>query len=138
MTKIVQLKWHDNRTFVAKNEVGNEVKIGHEIGGLGPSELLLAALGGCVSVTAIGVLEKMRQHVTAYEVEVQGEQMSDWPKSFIAYHIVLRVWGHNIDPMAVERAFELAETRYCTVSGSLKGPITHEIQFFSESEAAPA
>lgn len=137
MTKQVSVNWQTQRFFVGNTDEGNVVAIdGNHAGrGMGPSELLLAALGGCVSTTVIGVLEKKRQQLTGYAVEVKGEQMADWPKAYTQIHVTYRVKGVNIDPAAVERAVELAETRYCTVSASLSVPITHSIEISDEARA---
>lgn len=139
MTKQVFVNWQEQRFFIGNTQEGVAVAIdGDHVGrGLGPSELLLAALGGCVSTTVMGVLEKKRQQVTGYAVEIKGEQMPDWPKAYTQIHVTYRVKGVNIDPAAVERAVELAETRYCTVSASLSAPITHSIEI-SDETAAPA
>lgn len=136
MTKQVFVNWQKQRFFIGNTDEGNVVAIdGDHIGrGMGPSELVLAALGGCVSTTVIGVLEKKRQQVTEYAVEVTGEQMPDWPKAYTHIHVTYRLKGVNIDPAAVERAVELAETRYCTVSASLNAPITHSIEIAAEPE----
>jgi putative redox protein len=138
MTKQVFVDWQQQRFFVGNSPHGGDVAIdGDHVGrGMGPSELLLAALGGCVSTTVIGVLEKKRQQITGYAVEITGEQMPDWPKAYTQIHISYRVKGVNIDPAAVERAVELAETRYCTVSASLRAPITHSIEVSNDATAA--
>lgn len=135
MTKQVFVNWQQQRFFVGNNGNGGEVAIDgdHAGRGMGASELLLAALGGCVSTTVIGVLEKKRQQVTGYAVEIAGEQMPDWPKAYTSIHVTYRVKGVNIDAAAVERAVELAETRYCTVSASLSAPITHSIEISDDA-----
>jgi len=129
MSKTVSVGWQGERAFIAANADQNRVAIdgNHSGRGMGASELLLAALGGCIATTAIGVLEKKRQQITSLEIEVRGEQLPDWPRSFTQFHLICRVGGVDVDPKAVERAIELAETRYCTVSSSLRGPVTHEI-----------
>ncbi|NUQ36848.1 MAG: OsmC family protein [Caldilineales bacterium] len=129
MSKTLTVNWQGERAFVAANAAENRVAIdgNHSGRGMGASELLLAALGGCIATTAIGVLEKKRQKINSFEIEVQGEQLPDWPRSFTQFHLICRVSGDEVDPQAVERAIELAETRYCTVSSSLRGPVTHEI-----------
>lgn len=137
MTKQVFVNWQEQRLFVGNNGDGATVAIDgdHAGRGMGASELLLAALGGCVSTTVLGVLEKKRQQVTGYNVEIQGEQMTDWPKAYTQIHVIYRVKGVNLDPAAVERAVELAETRYCTVSASLSAPVTHSIEISDDAAA---
>ncbi|RME80519.1 MAG: OsmC family peroxiredoxin [Caldilineae bacterium] len=144
MTKRVTLQWQGERHFVATDDTGNQVGINgpHPEGsrGMGASHLLLSALGGCVGTTVIGVLEKKRQQVTAFEIEIVGEHLPDWPKTFTGIHLIYKITGIDVSMKAAERAVELAETRYCTVSASLAPPITREIQIIPAAEgvAEPA
>ncbi len=140
MTKIVHVNWQSQRSFVATTDEGGIAVVdgSHSGKSMSASELLLAALGGCVSTTVLDILEKKRQQVTGYEVRVEGEQMPDWPKSYTSIHVTYRVTGIDIDRAAVERAVYLAETKYCTVAGSLKPPITWTIEIVSEPAPAPA
>ena len=62
--------------------------------------------------------------------------MTDWPKSYTSIHITYRVRGIAIDRAAVERAVVLAETKYCTVAGSLKPPISWTIEILAEPTPA--
>ncbi|MCO6450809.1 MAG: OsmC family protein [Caldilineales bacterium] len=137
MSVQVNVNWQSQKSFLATNMEGDVVAIdgGSNGSGLGPSELLLAALGGCVSTTIMGVLEKKRQQITSFEIEIVGEKQPDWPKAYTAIHMIYKVSGVDINQAAVERAIELAETRYCTVSASLKAPVTHELVIFSEAPA---
>src|SRR5712691_6630550 len=47
-----------------------------------PMELLLLALGSCTGVDVISILEKKRQHVSDYRIEVSGERREDFPRSY--------------------------------------------------------
>ncbi len=44
-----------------------------------PVELLLVALGSCTAVDVIGILQKKREDVTEYRVEVHGERRDEHP-----------------------------------------------------------
>lgn len=134
MDKIIHVNWQNERAFIASNLDENRIPIdgSHNGKAMSASELLLAALGGCIASTAIGVLEKKRQQISRFQIEVQGEQLPDWPRTFVRFHLVCRVAGAEVDLRAVERALELAETRYCTVSSSLRAPVTHEIELLND------
>lgn len=97
--------------------------------GVSPMELLLVALGGCMGISVVSMLDKMRQDVTTYAIRVTGERSSGWPVVFTAIAIEHRVTGHALDAAAIERALTLAETRYCGVSAMLGQavPITHTL-----------
>src|SRR6184192_631902 len=47
-----------------------------------PMELLLIALGSCTGVDVISILEKKRQHVSDYRIEVSGERREEFPRSY--------------------------------------------------------
>jgi len=140
MTKKVTVAWQGKREFIATNETGGRVGVNGpnpEGQSMSPSQLLLAALGGCLGTTVIGVLEKKRQQVTGMEIELIGEHMPDWPKTYTSIHMIYRIKGVDVSLKAAERAVELAETRYCTVSASLAPPITKEIVIIPEETPVP-
>jgi putative redox protein len=85
-----------------------------------PVELLLLGLGSCTAVDVITILQKKRQQVTAYHVEVRGERREEHPRRFtrMAVHHVLT--GRNLSSQAVAQAIELSETKYCSVAATLR------------------
>jgi len=93
--------------------------------GATPMELLAVALGGCTSMDVVSVLQKMRQPLEAFRVEVHGEKAEEHPKRFLSLEIVYYLKG-ALDEKKVERAIELSETRYCSVEATLRPavPIT--------------
>ena len=50
--------------------------------GATPMELLAVALAGCTSMDVISILQKMRQPLEAFRVEVGGERAEEHPKRF--------------------------------------------------------
>ncbi|NOX62933.1 MAG: OsmC family protein [Chloroflexi bacterium] len=136
MTKTVIVRWTGNeREFIAESENGGFAGINAmnpPEQGMSASELLLAALGGCMGTTIIAVLLKRRLPVESFEVEVRGNHIPDWPKTFTSYHLTYRVKGEGITEKIMERAAWLAKERYCTVSSSLAGEITQEIEIESD------
>jgi putative redox protein len=85
-----------------------------------PVELLLIALGSCTAVDVIGVLEKKRERVSDYKVEVRGERRDDHPRSYKRMEVKHIVRGKNVSPKSVARAIELSETKYCSVAATLR------------------
>jgi putative redox protein len=97
-------------------------------------ELLLVALGSCTAVDVIGILNKKREDVKDYRVEVRGEQRETHPRSYskIAVHHVLA--GRSISAKAVQQAIELSETKYCSVAATLR-PTAEIVSSFEIIEA---
>ncbi|NOZ73748.1 MAG: OsmC family protein [Chloroflexi bacterium] len=131
MTKRVTVIWTKEREFIAVDrDDGGRVGItgpNPEGKSMGASHLLLAALGGCMGTTIIAVMLKRRKEVKSFEVDVVGEHIEEWPKTFTSVHLTYTIKGVGIDEATMERAVWLAEKRYCTVSSTLGLPLTHEI-----------
>ncbi len=85
-----------------------------------PMELLLIALGSCTAVDVIGILQKKREAVTDYRVEVRGERRDDHPRSYKRMVVLHIVRGKNISEKSVAQAIELSETKYCSVAATLR------------------
>ena len=118
-TKKAHLVWqHTNLDFHTALESGYEFDFSNKSGsatGASPMEMLAAALAGCTAMDVLSILQKKRQHVTGFEVEVAGEHTDEHPKRYTAMELVYVVRGENIDPKAVERSIELSKTKYCSV-----------------------
>lgn len=130
----------DGRQFVGQSGSGHTVVMDDAHGNTGtkPVELALLALGGCTAFDVIGILRKMRQQVTGYDVELAAEQRSEHPTVFTRVTIKHKLRG-QIDPKALAKAIHLSETKYCSV-GAMIGKTaqidtTYEIVPEAEAEA---
>lgn len=85
-----------------------------------PVELLLMAVGSCMAIDVISILEKKRQAVTDYRVEVTGERRDEHPRSFTKINVHHIVYGRNVSEHAVINAIELSDTKYCSVAATLR------------------
>ncbi len=85
-----------------------------------PMELLLVALGSCTAVDVISILQKKREHVMDYRVEVRGQRRDDHPRSYSRLEVHHVVKGRNISKQALAQAIELSETKYCSVAATLR------------------
>lgn len=86
-----------------------------------PMELLLIALGSCTGVDVIAILKKQRQQVTDYRIEVSGERRQEFPKSYTRLYVKHIIRGRGVAEIAVARAIELSDTKYCSVAATLRG-----------------
>jgi putative redox protein len=91
---------------------------------------LLAAAASCSAVDVVMILEKKRQTVTSYRVEIDGERgpEGEYPRPYTSLTVRHIVSGPNLTEDAVARAVELSDEKYCTVISTLRaGPkITSE------------
>lgn len=112
---------------------------GGEDRGFRPMELLIVGLAGCTAMDVIAILRKKRQHVTGYEVQVRGERAEDHPMVYTEVTVEHIVTGHDVQPIAVARAVELSETKYCGASATLSktAKVTHTFRIVEAAPDAP-
>lgn len=108
--------------------------------GVRPKELLLLALGGCTASDVIAILKKKRVTVDGVEIHVTAEQRDEHPQVFTNIHLEYVVRGDDVRPEDVERAIELSESKYCSVSAMLRAavPITWSYRIEPSRVALPA
>lgn len=87
-----------------------------------PVQALLSSIAACSAMDVVMILEKKRQKVDSYRVEVAGERVppGQWPRPFLTLTIKHIVKGENIDPEALKRAVELTDEKYCSVIATLR------------------
>ena len=107
--------------------------------GPSPMQLVMAAVAGCTAMDVVSILRKSRQPFTRVVVRAEGEQAEDHPRRYTHVTLVYEIHGTGVDLAAVERAVRLSDERYCSVSASLKVPVTVSTRIeLHEPAAAPA
>lgn len=114
-----------------------------EVGGhnLGPTpvEALAASLAACSGIDVLSILEKKRQKVTAYRLEVEYDRdpiESGWPRPLKAIRLRHFLKGVNLDPDAVARAVELSDEKYCTAAATLRAGVPIETKWTIDNETS--
>jgi putative redox protein len=119
----VQIRRQDDHLhFEGVNGFGNTVSIdgGDHKKGMRPMELLLTALGSCSAFDAVHILQRQRQQVDDFEVEVTGTRPDDGnPKPYETIHLIFRITG-KVERKKAERAISLAMEKYCSVSATFR------------------
>lgn len=87
--------------------------------GARPLELVLMGLGGCTSMDVLTILQKKRIELDDFEVQLEADRAEEHPRVFTNIRIKFIFYGKNIPAEAVQRAIELSETKYCSVSAML-------------------
>jgi putative redox protein len=129
--KSVLVKQVDGIAFSARGDTNHWVMMdgpenfGGSDGASRPSELLLMALGGCTGSDVASILKKKRIPVGKLELKITAPIEDDYPHAFTSIHVEYIFYGNGLDPRDLERAIELSLTKYCSVSASLKPPVTH-------------
>lgn len=117
------IQYAGDEFFIATTPSNNSITIdtkGERHSAPTPLELLLVSVASCTATDVISILEKKRQVVTDYKVEITGERREDFPRKFTAFHIHHIVYGRNVSEQAVARAIELSDTKYCSVAATVR------------------
>jgi len=120
-----KVTWEKRLSFTGAADTGIEIPLGAnvDVGGDGdgvrPMELFAIGLAGCTAMDVISILQKKRQEIDAFEVEVHMERADEHPKVFTEAEIVYFITGKNVQEKAVLRAIELSASRYCPAQAML-------------------
>lgn len=121
-------KLSDKIQFEGTNKGGDKTSIGASVsvGGTGvgtrPMELVLQALASCASIDISLILEKQKQKMTSYEVEVTGVRKDAVPAVFESIHMEF-IFSGDLNENKVNRAVDLAVNKYCSVADMIKDKV---------------
>lgn len=129
-----KVTWNGNLVFEALGDSGKAILMDSNSDpaqrrGPGPVELVALSLAGCTAMDVISILEKKKQAVTAFEVQVHADRAEVHPKVFTRARLEYRVTGHSIDEAAVLRAIELSAERYCSVHAMLSQAVPIDLAY---------
>ncbi len=87
-----------------------------------PLEMVLLGLGGCTSMDVLSIMAKKRAPIEDFEMEIDAEQATDYPKVFTKIKLNYVFYGdkEKIKTKDIERAIELSKDTYCAASNMLK------------------
>jgi putative redox protein len=125
---LTTIEWQGGMVFEATPPSGNRlvmdisVEEGGTNSGPSPVEALLSAIAACSAVDVVMILQKKKQILTSYRVEIDGERgpVGVYPRPFTSMVVRHIVSGENLDPAAVARAVSLSDEKYCTVLATVR------------------
>lgn len=97
--------------------------------GASPIWLMLVALAGCAAMDVLSILRKKRQVITNFEVQANALRAEEHPKVFTDVDLLFLVEGNNVDPDALERSIELAQTKYCPAWAMMKQVVPISVKY---------
>lgn len=112
--------------FEATGPGGHQVHMDEppENGGTGlgasPMQMLIMAMGGCSGIDIVMILDKQRQRIDSFDMEIDAERpkgVVGAPYSRVHAHYILT---GDIDPAKAQRAIRLSIDKYCGVSNTLR------------------
>jgi putative redox protein len=136
--------WKNQLSFTALGSNGINIPLtaepsaGGDSEGIEPMELVAIGLAGCTGLDVISILQKKRQDVTGFEVQVHTQRATEFPKIFTNIIIEYIVIGHNVEPAAVERSIELSATKYCPVQAMLRDACNIEHKYSIKDAVSPS
>jgi putative redox protein len=95
-----------------------------------PVESVVVALAACSAMDVIGILEKKRQVIDSYTIEVRAEQRDEYPQILSRADVLHIVEGTVVLEQAVRRAIELSATKYCPVNAMVSAGATEVHHLF--------
>jgi putative redox protein len=137
--KEIEAEWQGDGAFIGKNLTGGTVQMGklNDQPGVSPMELILVGLAGCTGVDIVDILRKKRQDVRGFKVKVRGLRADTYPMVYKKIDIVYQIWGDDVDRTAIERAIQLSQDKYCSVSAMLRtvAEIQCDYELFNHQDA---
>ena len=138
-TKTAFVKQLRGITFVGKTDTNHWVTMdGPENfygsnSGIRPKELILLSLAGCTGSDVVAILQKKRIKLDNLEINITAEQQETHPQVYTKIHIEFLFYGKDIADKDVERAIELSQTTYCSVTAMLQKSveITHSFKIIT-------
>lgn len=134
MKETIKVHWLNDLAFEAdvnghKIYMDSSIEHGGKNTGPRPKPLMMVALAGCTGMDVASILQKMRENIEEFSVEVEGDITEVHPKKFKGMKIIFRVKGKGVSRKNIEKAINLSKTKYCGVSANYSEafPITHEI-----------
>ncbi len=126
MKHAISCQINDNYQIVATDEMQHRIVMdikkqsGGNDSGFLPMPVMLASLGGCLSVDVKLILEKMKCPAKSITSSITGYLDTEAsPKVYKKIEVNILVTG-KIEQNKLERALQLAEQKYCNVSAMLK------------------
>jgi putative redox protein len=97
----------------SKDEGGDDL-------GPAPTELFLAALGGCIMINISRIAGRMRIDLRSVRMKISGmKEHNEHPSSFTELHVNVAIDANTNNNAKLEKLVRLAEEN-CTVSNTLR------------------
>ena len=117
------VRYSGDELFIGTSPGGNSVAIdvkGDRKSAPSPLEMLLISVAACTAADVASFLEKKRQDVREYLVEVSGTRVDDYPRKFTAFHVHHIVRGRSVSEKALADAIHLSDSKYCSVAATVR------------------
>lgn len=139
-TKKAFVKQVKGITFVGKTDSNHWItmdgpeEFGGSNAGIRPKELILISLAGCTGSDVASILSKKRVKLDGFEMNIAADVAEEHPQVFTKINLEYVFYGKNLPVKEIERAIELSQTKYCSVTAMLQKamPIEHSYRIVEE------
>jgi len=121
----VVLNWKGKMSFEGVSDTGfvqkmdSDSSVGGDNSAARPMEFIAIGLAGCTGMDVISILQKKKQPVVNFQVQVHAPRAEDHPKVFSSAVIEYLVTGRDVDEAALVRAIGLSAEKYCPAQAML-------------------
>lgn len=122
------LVWNGNLEFTANLSNHTIVLDSSSAAGPSPTEMLGAAIAGCMSIDLVHILQRGRHELRSLRAKLVAERAAEVPRCFRVVTLHFTIEG-SMSRDAVERAIELSRTKYCSVWLSMRQDIDLQVTF---------
>lgn len=125
-TKTAYIKQIKGISFAGKTDSNHWITMdgpenfGGSNAGIRPKELILLALAGCTGSDVISILEKKRTPLDDFEINIKADVSDEHPQVFTKIDLEYVFYGKNLNVKDIERAIDLSQTKYCSVTAMLQ------------------
>lgn len=139
-TKKAVVKQIQGVTFIGKTDSNHWITMdgpenfGGSDAGIRPKELILLSLAGCTGSDVAVILKKKRINLDGFEINVTAEAQDTHPQVYTKINLEYVFYGKGIPKEAIERAIDLSQNTYCSVTAMLQKAveITHSYRIEEE------
>lgn len=122
----INLRLDRNMRIVATNKLGLETvfdthpDVGGEDTAPTPMEVALMSLGACTFMDVVSIVRKKRKTVAGMSIKIIAERAKEHPKVYTKAHLTYELISPEAEIQDLNRAIELSQTKYCSVSAMFK------------------
>lgn len=114
----VVLNWKGKMAFEGAGDSGFVQRMDTDAAGgentaARPMEFIELGLAGCTAMDVISIMQKKKQPVKEFQVQIHAARAEEHPKVFTSAVIEYLVTGAEVDEAALVRAIALSAEKYC-------------------------
>ena len=120
----IVLNWKGRMAFEGAGDSGFTQRMDTDASGgentaARPMEFIVLGLAGCTAMDVISILQKKKQPVADFQVQIHAERVDEHPKVISSAVIEYLVTGKDVDEASLLRAIELSAEKYCPAQAML-------------------